>query len=105
MKKKQKKKVKKSFGTKLPRKRFAKSVRGTEQNETIETFMRLGAELQERRVGLGLTQKHAAELCNLQIATIGKIEKGNLGIKLGTLQTYLNLLNLELNLKEIEDLQ
>jgi predicted transcriptional regulator len=79
---------------KLPRLRSAKSV-GSEVSN-------LGAELQTRRVKLGLTQKAMSEICQLQVATIAKIEKGDPGVRLGTLQAYLDALNLMLTVQEKE---
>ena len=43
-----------------------------------------------------------AELCGIQTATVSKVERGDLGVKLATLQKYLNLLNLKLELQEVE---
>lgn len=81
--------------TRTPRRRAAKALATKESAGVIE---RLGAALQERRVELGITQKRMADLCGLQLATIGKIESGDLGVKLGTLQTYLTTLNLTLRI-------
>lgn len=78
----------------VPRKRSSKA--------SSESEGAVGPELQNKRVNLGLTQKDLSEMCNLQIATIAKIEKGNPGVKLGTLQVYLDALNLKLTIQEKE---
>ena len=96
-----KKTAKKTKGTALPRQRQAKKVDAGDLG-VVETSTRLGASLQKRRVQLGLTQKAMAELCHLQVATILKIEKGDPGVRLGTLQTYLEALNLTLELADKE---
>lgn len=91
---------KRSQVTKLPRRRKAKAVK-----DTADVMSRLGTTLQERRVALGLTQRRFAELCDLQVATIGKIEAGDPGVKLGTLRVYLNLLNMTLLAVDAADLE
>lgn len=94
-----KKKAKKPTPTQLPRTRSAKSVK---EHPPTTTLSALGPALQLKRVKLGLTQKAMSELCQLQIATIAKIEKGDAGVRMGTLQAYLDALNLTLLLQEKE---
>ncbi len=96
-----KKPAKKSCIIKRPRKRHAQPGRIRSDNP----FAVLGAVLQERRVQLGLTQKRFEELSGLRVATISKIEGGDLGVKLGTLKAYLELLNLTLRVVEADDIE
>lgn len=86
---------------KLPRRRAAKVVKAKGKPTSLE---RLGAALQTRRVSLGITQKRMAELCHLQVATISNIESGNPGVKLGTLQIYLDTLSVALDIVEEDNL-
>lgn len=89
--------------TRLPRRsRGQLSNLEVDENGRSSIFLKLGAALRERRISLGLTQKRFAELSELQIATIRNIESGNPGVKLGTLESYLNLLNLTMDLKEAD---
>ena len=102
MKKKQIPKAKKLFKSLLPRQRSSKGVLLQSPLQYLTTLALLGANLQVIRVRLGLTQKAMAELCHLQVATISKVEKGDPGVRLGTLQAYLDAINLTITLQEKE---
>ncbi len=84
---------------KTPRRRQSKSAAG----RRTDMLVRFGAALQERRVLLGITQRRFSELSGLQLATISKIESGDVGVKLGTLKIYLDLLNLGLSVQDTGD--
>lgn len=103
MKKKQITKAKKHSSALLPRQRSSKGLL-KEAPGDLTTLALLGPTLQTIRVRLGLTQKAMADLCHLQVATISKIEKGDPGVRLGTLQTYLDAMNLTITLQE-KDIQ
>lgn len=92
------KKIASKHPKKLPRKSHLRPLKSSKSG-----LSHLGKDLQERRVALGITQRRFAELSGLQVATIGKIEKGDPGVKLATLATYLKLLNLTLYLTDASD--
>ncbi|RYZ79504.1 MAG: XRE family transcriptional regulator, partial [Proteobacteria bacterium] len=102
MKKKQISKAKRQSKALLPRKRSSKAALTEGALQELTTLTRLGSNLQTMRVRLGLTQKVMAELCQLQVATISKVEKGDPGVRLGTLQSYLDAINLTITLQEKE---
>lgn len=97
---KKKKSKKKPSPTQLPRvRRSGQSRWGEERDLRLTT---LGASLQEKRVALGVTQKKLAELSGLKVATISNIEAGALGVKLGTINKYLDTLGLKLVVGEVD---
>ena len=67
---------------------------------TLNNENSLGPTLQTKRVNLGISQKMLSEMSHLQVATISRIEKGDPSVSLGTLQTYLNILNLKLAVED-----
>jgi transcriptional regulator with XRE-family HTH domain len=54
-------------------------------NSAASQLKRFGANLRRERVGVGLTQEKLAELADLNIRTVQKIEAGDINILITTL--------------------
>lgn len=64
--------------------------------------MNIGKEIKLRRKEFGLTQRQLAELSNVNINTLTKIERGEGNPSLGHILKVLEVLGLELTTKTID---
>lgn len=69
-------------------------------NETAE---RLGEHLKQWRNLLGLSQELAADRANLSMPTLRRIERGDTGVRLGSVLALMEVLNLTGGLTEVTD--
>lgn len=70
-----------------------------QQNHIIMLFQQLGTQLKDRRKALGITQPHLAELADISVNTLYKIERGQANPTLEILQKVTDVLGLEIELR------
>lgn len=64
----------------------------------MTSLKQLGSRVRERRKALRLTQKEVAALAERHWTTVGDIEAGRPGVRLGNLASVLHVLGLEIDL-------
>ena len=69
------------------------------ENHIIVLVEEIGATIKARRKLLGLTQPHLADLADVSINTLYKIERGQTNPTLEVLEKILEVLGMELELK------
>lgn len=68
-----------------------------------ETAELLGEHLKQWRILLGLSQELAADRANLSMPTLRRIERGDTGVRLGSVLALMEVLNLTERLTEVAD--
>lgn len=68
-----------------------------------ETAELLGEHLRQWRIVLGLSQELAADRANLSMPTLRRIERGDTGVRLGSVLALMEVLNLTDQLTEVTD--
>lgn len=69
------------------------------QKHTIMLFEQLGNNIKERRNTLGITQKHLAELAEVSVNSIVKIENGQMNPSIKMVERIAEILGMELILQ------
>ncbi len=69
------------------------------QKHTIMLFKQLGNNIKERRNTLGITQKHLAELAEVSVNSIVKIENGQMNPSIEMVDRIAEILGMELTLQ------
>jgi y4mF family transcriptional regulator len=65
-------------------------------NHIVMLFKQLGIQLKDRRKALGITQPHLAELADISVNTLYKIERGQANPTLEVLQKLTEVLGLDI---------
>ena len=65
-------------------------------NHIMVLFKQLGIQLKDRRKALGITQPHLAELADISVNTLYKIERGQSNPTLEVLQKLTDVLGLDI---------
>lgn len=68
-----------------------------------ETAVQLGERLRQWRIVLGLSQELAADRANISMPTLRRIERGDTGVRLGSVLALMEVYNLTEQLMQVTD--
>jgi y4mF family transcriptional regulator len=78
---------------------YSNDSRNFDKNHTIVLVKEIGEQIKERRNLLGLTQPDLAELADVSVNTLYKLERGQNNPTLDILERILKVLGLEIHLQ------
>jgi y4mF family transcriptional regulator len=78
---------------------YSNDSRNFDKNHTIVLVKEIGEQIKERRKLLGLTQPDLAELADVSVNTLYKLERGQNNPTLDILERILKVLGLEIHLQ------